>query len=98
MLTGGALQGLDDAVLGSGEMKERDAEINEALDERRASGEMSAVEAVVDTASNALEGAAEGARGGLALPVTIGARIANQATPWADPRKPSATPLWGDHL
>ena len=85
ILSGGRLQGLDDAVLGSEEMKEREIEIAEGLQQRREDGEMSGLEQVAHTTANALEGVAEGARGGLALPATIGARIAGQATPWADP-------------
>ena len=84
-LSGGRLQGLDDFIQGAEEQRESQARLNEQLDARRAAGEMSPVEEVLDTTSNVLEGAAGGLEAGIAMPFTIAARLLNQNAPWADP-------------
>ena len=84
-ISGNNLQGLDDAVLGSEELKKRRVEIAEALQQKRDSGEMSPVEQGLQTTTNALEGISTGMESGLALPVTIAARLLNNDAPWSDP-------------
>ena len=84
-ISGGRLQGLDDAVLGNEEMKERETEIAEGLQSKREAGEMSGVEQAAHTLANTATGLAEGAQAGLQLPTSLVARVANQAAPWSDP-------------
>ena len=83
-LTGGRLQGLDDAVLGSEETKAKQVELAQQRADKRAAGEMNTAEAVLDTTLNAVTGVAGGTEAGLALPFTVAARVANQDTPWAE--------------
>ena len=82
-LSGGRLQGLDDAVLGSEEQKARMIEIAEDRQARREAGEMSGVEQFFDSTANVLEGTAAGMEAGIAMPFTIAGRALNQDTPWS---------------
>ena len=72
-------QSLDDKILSSGELDEvkqkrtADVEANGNFVDRLANG----------TANN-LEAVAAGAQAGVAIPVTLAARLSNQASPWAD--------------
>jgi hypothetical protein len=84
-LSGGNLQGVDDFFMGSGEQQAAQEEMYADNAERRAAGEMSGPEQVLDTTLNAVTGVAEGTEAGLALPLTLGARVANQNAPWSDP-------------
>ena len=84
-LSGGNLQGLDDFFMGSEEQKAAQEEMYADNAERRAAGEMSGPEQVLDTTLNAVTGVAEGTEAGIALPFTLAARVANQNAPWSDP-------------
>ena len=85
MVSGGNLQGLDDAVLGSEEQKQRNVEIAESLQKRRDEGKMSGVEKAVHSTANTMTGLASGMESGIALPFTIAARLTNNDAPWSDP-------------
>lgn len=67
-----------------GENPEAEA-IFEEQARRRAAGEMSGVEQAFDTTVNALTGVTAGTMSGVALPFTLGARVANQNAPWSEP-------------
>ena len=84
-VTGGNAQGLADFVMSNDEMEARKVADAKEAAEKRAAGEMGGVEAALDTTLNAVTGISSGTEAGLALPATIAARLANQATPWADP-------------
>ena len=84
-LSGGRLQGLDDFFQGSEEQKAAQIAMAEDRAERRAAGEMSGVEQVLDTTLNTVTGIAAGTESGIALPFTLAARLANQDAPWSDP-------------
>jgi hypothetical protein len=84
-LSGGNLQGVDDFFMGSEEQKAAQEEMYADNAERRDAGEMNPAEQVLDTTLNAVTGVAAGTEAGLALPFTLGARVANQNAPWSDP-------------
>ena len=83
-LSGGNLQGVDDFFMGSEEQKAAQEEMYADNAERRAAGEMSGPEQVLDTTLNAVTGVEE-SNLGLSLPLTLAARVANQNAPWSDP-------------
>ena len=84
-LSGGNLNGVDDAVLSYDEQKDEEVRISEIQDKARADGELSGVEAFADSIANATEGLADGATAGVMLPATLAARVANQDASWSDP-------------
>ena len=80
-----AIKEISDFILSSGEIDQFQEDQAKQQAERRAAGEMNPAEQVLDTTLNAVTGLSAGVEGGIALPATIAARIANQASPWADP-------------
>jgi hypothetical protein len=80
-ISGGNLQGLDDAVKGSQEIKEAQEGLTQERVERLQNNEGQ----LGDRAVVALTGVSEGAQAGVAMPLTIAARISNQDAPWSDP-------------
>jgi hypothetical protein len=78
--TKGFTQGLDDNVRSAGEL--------DAIEQRRQQQIQQGgnpLEKGIATANNALTGIAEGAEAGVALPMTIAARMLNQDATWARP-------------
>ena len=80
-VSGGNLQGLDDAVKGSQEIKDVQEQATQERVERLNNNEGQ----VGDRLVVGLTGVSEGAQAGVAMPVTIAARITNQDAPWSDP-------------
>lgn len=78
--SGGNLQGLDDAVKSSGELKEEKAQNLTERVERLNNNEGELGDRLVV----GLEGISEGAQAGVAMPFTVAARLANQASPWSN--------------
>ena len=83
-LTGGRLQGLDDAVGSYDEQQEREAAMFTELQEQQQAGELSPVESAALGTAQVATGIGEGAVAGAMLPATLVARIANQQASWAD--------------
>lgn len=83
-LTGGRLQGLDDAVGSYDEQQEREAAMFTELQEQQQAGELSPVESAALGTAQIATGISEGAVAGAMLPATLVARIANQQASWAD--------------
>ena len=79
------IEGVAEFWKSSGEIDQLQEDKAKQDAERRAAGEMNPVEQVLDTTLNTVTGLSAGVEGGIALPATIAARIANQASPWADP-------------
>ena len=84
-MSGGRLQGLDDAILGSEEYKEARIKAAEAQARRSKEGKMDALEQTLYSTNNALEGASEGVEAGIAMPFTVAARLEGADAPWSDP-------------
>ena len=82
-LTGGRLQGLDDAVGGYDEQQQREAAMFTELQEQQ-TGELSPIESAALGTAQVATGISEGAVAGAMLPATLVARIANQQASWAD--------------